>query len=59
MQNSLYKIPLKYFHRPQIQHAKFSCKIQRMKFSVNIRGPKEEQSILDAKSRSSKESECE
>ena len=27
-----------------------------MKFSVNIRGPKEEQSILDARSRSSKES---
>ena len=31
--------------------------VQCTKFSVNIRGPKEEQSILDARSRSSKESE--
>ena len=40
----------------QILHAKFSCKIY-MKFSGNIGGPKEEQLILNARSRSSKESE--
>ena len=48
---------LQYFQRPQIQHAKLSCKIQCMKFSVNTGECKEEQSILDAKARSSKESE--
>ena len=37
-------------------HAKVSCKVQCMKFSVNIRGHKEEQLILDARSRSSKDS---
>ena len=43
------KIQLKYFHHPKIQHAKFSCKIQCMKFRINIGVPKEEQSILDGK----------
>ena len=33
------------------QHGKFSCKIQCTKLSVNIRGPKEEQLILDARNR--------
>ena len=55
LENSQSNIPLKYFQRPQIQHATVTCKIQCIKFSVNIQGPKEEQSILDARTRSSKE----
>ena len=47
----MHKMKLDYFQRPQIQHAIFSCQIQCMKFSVNIRGPKEEQSILDPRLR--------
>ena len=52
-----WKIQLKYFKPPQIQHSKVTCKIECMKCSVHIRGAKEEQSILEARSRSSKESE--
>ena len=50
MQNDMYV--RKYFRCPQIKHAKFSCKIQCMKLSVNIQGPEEEQSFLDARSQS-------
>ena len=45
-------IQLKYFQRHKIQSAKVTIKIQCTKFSVNIQGPKKEQSILDARSRS-------
>ena len=40
------KIKLQYFQHLQIQHAKLSCKIQCMKFSVNIRGHRQEQSSI-------------
>ena len=58
IQNQIFnvkKFNVNIFNVSQLNMPNSGTNFHVRKFSVNIRGPKEEQSILDARSRSSKE----